>query len=133
MILCLVPAGTRTAKPDRWHPSAIENRFAGPFLHAKELVELMDFRPDLFLGLQRHDDELTVLCRVKHAAKLVILDGEMLDVVHKTFHVTCSADSKRHKGKGPVEAGPMIFLAQSLPSRTKISTIINIVPSPPPP
>ena len=69
----------------------------------------MDFRPDLFLGLQRHDDELAVLCRVKHAAKLIILDGEMLDVVHKALHVACSMSCNRHKGKGPAEAGPMIF------------------------
>ena len=32
-------------------PNAIENRLTGPLLHAKELVELVDFRPDLFLGL----------------------------------------------------------------------------------
>lgn len=31
--------------------NAIENRLTAPFLHAKELVELVDFRPDLFLGL----------------------------------------------------------------------------------
>jgi hypothetical protein len=31
--------------------NAIENRLAGSLLDAKELVELMDFRPDLFLGL----------------------------------------------------------------------------------
>jgi hypothetical protein len=32
-------------------PNAIENRLTGPLLHAKELVELVDFRPDLFFGL----------------------------------------------------------------------------------
>ena len=32
-------------------PRTVKNRFPGPFLHAKELVELVDFRPDLFLGL----------------------------------------------------------------------------------
>src|SRR5450759_334850 len=73
------------ARADR-RPNAIENRLAGPFLHAKELVELVAFRPDLFLGLQRHDDELAVLCRIKHPAKLDILDGETLDVFHKAFH-----------------------------------------------
>src|SRR5450759_5410827 len=73
------------ARADR-RPNAIENRLTGPLLHAKELVELVDFRPDLFLGLQRHDDELAVLCRVEHAAKLDILDGETLDVFHKAFH-----------------------------------------------
>ena len=31
-------------------PNAIENRLTGPLLHAKELVELVDLRPDLFLG-----------------------------------------------------------------------------------
>src|SRR5664280_409073 len=38
------------ASADR-RPHAIENRLTGTLLHAKELVELMDFRPDLFLGL----------------------------------------------------------------------------------
>src|ERR1017187_5456821 len=38
------------ASADR-RPNAIENRLTGPLLHAKELVELVDFRPDLFLGL----------------------------------------------------------------------------------
>ena len=75
----------REARSDR-RPNAIENRLTGPLLHAKELVERVDFRPDLFLGLQRHDDELAVLRRVKHPAKLVILDGEILDVLHKAFH-----------------------------------------------
>src|ERR1017187_8563924 len=38
------------ASADR-RPNAIENRLTGPLLHAKELVRLVDFRPDLFLGL----------------------------------------------------------------------------------
>ena len=29
-------------------PNTIENRFTGTFFHAKELVELVDFSPDLF-------------------------------------------------------------------------------------
>ena len=32
-------------------PNAVENRLTGTLLHAKELVELVDFRPNLFLGL----------------------------------------------------------------------------------
>src|ERR1035437_8159207 len=40
----------RKAGADR-RPNAIENRVTGPLLHAKELVELVHFRPDLFLGL----------------------------------------------------------------------------------
>ena len=40
----------REARSDR-RPNAIENRLTGTLLHAKELVELVDFRPDLFLGL----------------------------------------------------------------------------------
>ena len=40
----------REARFDR-RPNAIENRLTGPLLDAKELVELMDFRPDLFFGL----------------------------------------------------------------------------------
>jgi hypothetical protein len=34
----------------------------------------------------RHDDELAVFCRVKHPPKFLILDGETLDVLHKSFH-----------------------------------------------
>lgn len=30
--------------------NAIENGLAGPLLHAKELVKLVDFRADLFFG-----------------------------------------------------------------------------------
>jgi hypothetical protein len=40
----------REARSDR-HPNAIENRLTGTLFHAKELVELVDFSPDLFLGL----------------------------------------------------------------------------------
>src|ERR1017187_7445012 len=75
----------REAGADR-RPNAVQNRLTGTLLHAEELVELVDFRPDLFLGLQRHDDELAVLRRVKHPAELLILDGETLDVLHKAFH-----------------------------------------------
>ena len=32
-------------------PNAVENRLTGTLLHAEELIELVDFRPDLFLGL----------------------------------------------------------------------------------
>jgi hypothetical protein len=85
----------REARSDR-RPNAIENRLTGTLLYAKELVELVDFRPDLFLGLQRHDDELAVFCSVKHLAKLVILDGETLDVLHKTFHNDSSLHGHIH-------------------------------------
>jgi hypothetical protein len=56
-------------------PNTIENRLTGPLLHAKKLVERVYFRSDLFLGLQRHDDELAVFRRVKHPAKLDIFHG----------------------------------------------------------
>ena len=36
----------REARSDR-SPNAIENRLTGPLLHAKELVELVDFRPPM--------------------------------------------------------------------------------------
>jgi hypothetical protein len=38
----------REARFDRC-PNAIENRLTAPLLHAKELVELVDLGPDLFL------------------------------------------------------------------------------------
>ena len=40
----------REARSDR-RPNAIENRLTGTLFHAKELVELVDFSSDLFLGL----------------------------------------------------------------------------------
>ena len=40
----------REARLDR-RPNSIENRLTAPLLHAEELVKLVDFRPDLFLGL----------------------------------------------------------------------------------
>src|SRR5450759_4432042 len=44
----------REARADlRMNP--IKNRLARTLLHAKELVGLVHFHPDLFLGLQRHD------------------------------------------------------------------------------
>jgi hypothetical protein len=67
-------------------PNAIKNRFSGPLLNAKELIELVDFRTDLFLGLYRHEDELAVLCRVDYLTELVILDSEIFYILHKTFH-----------------------------------------------
>jgi hypothetical protein len=75
----------REARLDRC-PNAIEYRFAGPLLDAKELVELVDFRPDFLIRLQSHDDELAVLGRVEHAPKFTVLDSEVLDVAHKAFH-----------------------------------------------
>jgi hypothetical protein len=41
---------------------------------------------DLFLGLKGHDDKLAVRCCVQHAAKLVILDSKIVDVLHEAFH-----------------------------------------------
>jgi hypothetical protein len=37
-----------------------------------------------------------VFCSVKHLAKLVILDGETLDVLHKTFHNDSSLHGHIH-------------------------------------
>ena len=60
----------------------IENGLACPFLDAKELIELVDLHPDLLLGLQRHDYELTVLGRIKHLAKITILDGNAFNILY---------------------------------------------------
>jgi hypothetical protein len=67
-------------------PNAIEYRSASPFLDTKELVELVNFRPDLLLRQERHEDQLAVLCRVNHLSKFLVLYGETLDVFDKTFH-----------------------------------------------
>ena len=50
VVICSSRDEDRKARSDR-RPNAIENRLTGTLLHAKELVELVDFRPDLFLGL----------------------------------------------------------------------------------
>src|SRR5665811_125154 len=50
VMICPSRDDYREARSDR-RPNAIENRLTGSLLHAKELVELVDFRPDLFLGL----------------------------------------------------------------------------------
>src|SRR5581483_2329819 len=75
----------RVARADRG-PNAVEDRLAATLLHAKELVELVDFRPDLLPGLQRQDDELAAPGRVQHAAELLVLDRNTLDVLHEAFH-----------------------------------------------
>ena len=52
-----------TSVEDR-RPNAVENRLTRARFHAEELVERVDFGPDLFLGLDR----------------------QILDVLHKAFH-----------------------------------------------
>src|SRR5665647_316982 len=71
-------------------PNAIDNRFTGTLLHAKELIGFVRFHSDLFLGLQSHDNKLTVTGRVKHPAKFFILDGDAFDVLYITFHSNSS-------------------------------------------
>ena len=68
-------------------PDAVKDGVAGSFLYTEELVELVDFRSDFFLGLQHYDDQLAVLGRIKHLAKIGIADRETLDVLHKAFHM----------------------------------------------
>ena len=63
----------------------IENGFACPLLHPKELIEFVHFHPDLLPGLQRHYNQLTVPGRVKHMAKIFILDSDFFDVLYETF------------------------------------------------
>jgi len=53
----------------------VENRLARAFLHPEELVEFVDFHSDFLLGLERHDDELAVLSRIKHLAEFLVADG----------------------------------------------------------
>src|SRR5665647_633948 len=67
-------------------PNAVEHRFARPLLDPEELIECVDLLPDLLLGLERHEHELTVLGRVEHAPELAVLHGELFDVFDKAFH-----------------------------------------------
>src|SRR5450759_4572347 len=62
--------------------NAIQNGLARAFLHAKELIELVHFHPNLFLGFQCHDYELTVFRRIKHLAKIFILDRDLFDIFY---------------------------------------------------
>ena len=64
------PAGTQDRQSPRWIAvrDTIQNRLTGSFLDAEELVQLVHFRPDLFPGLQGHQDQLAVSCRVEHLA-----------------------------------------------------------------
>jgi hypothetical protein len=64
----------------------VENSFTRPLLHSKELIELVNLHSDLFLGLQGHQNKLTVFGRVKYLAKIFVLDGHSLDILYKTFH-----------------------------------------------
>lgn len=75
----------RKSRLDR-RPRAVKNRLPGPLLHAKELIQLVHFRPDLLLGLQCHDDELTILRRIQHSAELLVLHCNALDVLYEAFH-----------------------------------------------
>jgi hypothetical protein len=65
---------------------AIENSDTLPFLYSEELIELVDFHPDILSGLQRHDNELTVFSCIQYLAKVLITDADLLDVIYKTFH-----------------------------------------------
>src|SRR5664279_883598 len=76
--------------------NAVENGLARTFLHAKELIELVNFHPDLLLGFQCHDHELTVLSRVKYLAKIIILDRDAFNIFHKTFHSNSSNCRFKH-------------------------------------
>ena len=66
--------------------NAIKHGLARPFLHPKELIELVNFHPDFFAGFQRHDHELRVVRGVEHLAKVGIRDGNLFDVLDETFH-----------------------------------------------
>jgi hypothetical protein len=66
--------------------NAIENCLASSLLDAEKLVKLMDFGPDLFRGLQRHNHKLTVPSRVKYAAKVIVLDRDIFDVLYEALH-----------------------------------------------
>jgi hypothetical protein len=52
----------------------------------KKLVELMNFRTNLFLGFQGHYDQLTILRRVKHVTKILVRDSHAPDILHEAFH-----------------------------------------------
>lgn len=64
----------------------IKDGFPAPFFDAEELVKVVHFHTDLFSWPQRHDDELATLGRVEHLSKVLVLDCNALNVLHKSFH-----------------------------------------------
>jgi hypothetical protein len=54
---------------------SIQYGFPIPGFNAEKLVELVDFGPDVFARLQRHQDNLAVHRCIEHTAKVVIVEG----------------------------------------------------------
>jgi hypothetical protein len=67
-------------------PNAIENRIARTLFHSKELVELVNFQSNLFIGLQRHDNKLATFRSIMHLPKVNVPDSDFLDVLYKSLH-----------------------------------------------
>lgn len=77
----------------------IDDRFAVSLLNAKELIERVDLRTDLFLWFQRHDDKLAVLGRIQYLPECCVRHGDFFDILDVPFHVRSLAigeDGARH-------------------------------------
>jgi hypothetical protein len=58
-----------------------------PFLETEELISILVYlRADLFAGLKGHQHQLNVMPGVEHAAKIVVLDRALFDVVAIALH-----------------------------------------------
>lgn len=58
-----------------------------PCFNPEELVAvIMDLFPDLLAGLESHQYQLHLLCRVENTPKIGILFGQLFNVVDKTLH-----------------------------------------------
>jgi hypothetical protein len=84
--------------------NAIEHGLARPFLHPKELIELVNFHPDFFAGFQRHDYELRVVRGVEHLAKVGIRDSNLFDILDEAFHGCLLG----FESSSPAESGSLI-------------------------
>lgn len=66
---------------------AIDPDFSRTAFDAEKLVAVvMDFFADLIPGLDRHEDELQVVSGIEHAAKVVVVFRQLLDVIDKALH-----------------------------------------------
>src|SRR5689334_5802833 len=85
---------------------AVDDDLAFAFLDAEELVAvLVHFLADVLAGLQRHQHELQVLAGVEHAAEIVVLLRDPLDVIDKSFHRRSSIRLGRATESTRVAAG----------------------------
>jgi hypothetical protein len=61
--------------------NAVKHRLAFAFLYPEELIELVDLRADIFIGLEADHDQLAILRRVQDRAERRVPLRCLFDVV----------------------------------------------------